>query len=323
MKRAGIKRSLALLLAIVMCIGLLQTGAMAAQAEQDEITVDALETPEVQDTNLADQPDVSSESTEETIPYSVDFTDGEAHGWVVKNGNGTATPSEDGLKLVGSGATFLTAAGAPSFLNGYFEIGFQNHVDNEGRLGFLMRLEPKGEDNPSPKNTAGFYYDPNTGLTRAWSWGAWKNGTEFWGGQNASNADFVNLDKSPLVSDHDYKLYIQLVDGHIRADLTDLETDAVVTVVDEKAPANFPVAPGQIGFRFWGYKDGTGEHYARATIQNISAGELTPVSLSPAQAEISYEEAGSEDVSVTLSTAENALVSCTVDGQALVKGHRL
>ena len=238
----------------------------------------------------------------------------------MKNGGGTAEPSEDGLKLVSSGATFLTAAGAPSFLNGYFEIGFQNHVDNEGRLGFLMRLEPKGEDNPSPQNTAGFYYDPNTGLTRAWSWGAWKNGTEFWGGQNASNADFANLDKSPLVSDHDYKLYIQLVDGHIRADLTDLETDAVVTVVDEKAPANFPAAPGKIGFRFWGYKDGTGEHYARATIQNISAGELTPVSLSPAQAEISYEEAGSEDVSVTLSTAENALVSCTVDGQALVKG---
>ena len=53
MKRAGIKRSLALLLAIVMCIGLLQTGAMAAQAEQDEITVDALETPEVQPAGLA------------------------------------------------------------------------------------------------------------------------------------------------------------------------------------------------------------------------------------------------------------------------------
>lgn len=67
MKRAGIKRSLALLLAIVMCIGLLQTGALAAQAEQDEITVDALETPEVQDTNLADQPDVSSEEYRRNI----------------------------------------------------------------------------------------------------------------------------------------------------------------------------------------------------------------------------------------------------------------
>lgn len=60
MKKARMKRSLALLLAIVMCIGLLPMGALAAQDGQDGIAVDATE-----DAGLAVQPDGSSEDSEE------------------------------------------------------------------------------------------------------------------------------------------------------------------------------------------------------------------------------------------------------------------
>lgn len=60
MKKARMRRSLALLLAIVMCIGLLPMGALAAQ---DGIAVDAPGATE--DAGLAVQPDGSSESSEE------------------------------------------------------------------------------------------------------------------------------------------------------------------------------------------------------------------------------------------------------------------
>lgn len=63
MKKARMKRSLALLLAVVMCIGLLPMGALAARIEGDEIAIDAPSAAE--DADLAVQPDGSSDEAEE------------------------------------------------------------------------------------------------------------------------------------------------------------------------------------------------------------------------------------------------------------------
>lgn len=65
MKKARMKRSLALLLAVVMCIGLLPMGALAARIVDDEVAIDAPGIHEDGGLDLAAQPDGSSDEAEE------------------------------------------------------------------------------------------------------------------------------------------------------------------------------------------------------------------------------------------------------------------
>lgn len=248
-----------------------------------------------------------------TNAYYVDFQDGNNHGWKKLSGTGNVTFSDDGMEIQqgGSAATFVSADDVPDFKDGYMEAVIRTKNENYGRFGFHFRFEPT--ENGTPKNAAAFNYDFPGSSGETWRWGAWNDGNETWAG---AKADLTNLNNTTLKANKDYKLRVELVERHVVAYVTDLETGNTTKIVDTQGPSDWPVSIGKFAIRTWGFTD----NYANLTVKNLKIGEINQVSVQPEALQLTYEQAGSEDAEFTLSATDNPLTNVIVNGASLIEG---
>lgn len=245
--------------------------------------------------------------------YYVDFQDGNTHGWKKLSGTGNVTFSSDGMEIQqgGSAATYISADNVPDFKDGYMEAVIRTKNENYGRFGFHFRFEPS--TNKTPKNAAAFNYDFPGSSNETWRWGAWNNGNETWAG---SKPDLFNLDNTSLKANKDYKLRVELVERHVVAYVTDLETGIMTKLVDTQGPSDWPVSIGKFAIRTWGFTD----NYANLTVKNLKIGEINQVNVQPSTVDVAYEDVGNEDVEFTLSSTDNSLKHVIVNGSDLEEG---
>ena len=228
-----------------------------------------------------------------------EFTDADSRsGWQKTEGNGTIEfvdgEGENGYMEVHSdNNTIFADTEAENRLDGYVEMDMKlSHAPNGARMGIIFRYN-------SPTDWEGIGVDQGN-----WLWFAGAGG---WGELEQTEQTFTEEGES-------HRVRIEYRGNHVRVIL-----DGSNVVVDQEIAAFGNAGAGKIGLRLWGI---VSEDYDNAfQIDNVSYGDVSEmISISPKTVNVSYEEAGTQDYEVRLSSDTPKLSGLVNGEEALVKG---
>ena len=211
-----------------------------------------------------------------------EFTDASSRsGWEKTSGNGTIefTDGEDEngyMEIHSDNNTIFADTEAAVREDGYVEMDLTlSYAPNGSRMGIIFRYN-------SPTDWEGIAVDQGKWL--------WLTGAGGWGDLNYTQKAFTEVGET-------HNVRVEYRGNNIRVIL-----DETNVVVDQDVSAFGNVGAGQIGMRLWGI---VSENYDNAfRVDNVKYGDVSEnkAVINPNSITLSYEEAGTEDCEVSLSS---------------------
>ena len=230
---------------------------------------------------------------------TTEFTDENSRGgWQKTKGDGTIRfvdgEGADGYMEVWSdNETIFADTEAEDRLDGYVEMDLEmSYAPNGGRMGIIFRYN-------SPTDWAGIGIDSG-------SW-VWFTGSGDWG-------NVVSTEKTFVQTGERHRVRIEYRGQNVRVIL-----DGTNEIINQDISGFGNTASGKIGLRLWGLKS---ENYDNAFhVDNVTSGELgEEAGISPESIELKYEEAGTEDYTISLRGEKPALTSVLNGNTELTEG---
>ena len=230
---------------------------------------------------------------------TVSFTDeNDRGGWRKTSGNGsiafTDGEGEEGYMTVASnGDTIFADTAAQSRTDGFVEMNLTMEEAPDGvRMAIIFHYN-------GPTDWDGI------GLDRG-SW-LWFTGSGGYGNVTSSKTSFTHAGES-------HKIRVEYRGKSVRV----LEDD---TEIINTEVANYGGKAGQIGLRLWGQADPGWDGHCKFNVDDVKTGDLLEeATISPESFKVDYEEAGKEDLKVTLGEKNADLKEILAGETALKEG---
>lgn len=264
----------------------------AAPSAATEETVVENET-EVQDANSA----LNADAKAANDPV-VEFTDENSRGgWAKTSGNGTISftdgEGENGFMTVASnGNTIFADANVPARAEGYVEMDLtMTEAPTGSRMAIIFHYN-------GPNDWDGIGVDGG-------SW-TWFTGSGSYGSVDSKKNIFTSAgEKHTIRVEYRGKTVRVLCDG-----------EEIINTTISQYGGN----AGNIGMRLWGQADPGWDGHCAFKVDNVKTGEIVKeATISPEKFTVPYEDAGKNDLTVTLGADNAELTGISAGDKALVK----